>query len=181
MRVLFIRQLYRYMHKYTHSDKILLAKKIEKITEKNHINEVKKIIFNYNPKLQVVKKSTCILMYFHNLNDDTYNAIDKYIKTLFPEPKDVDNSSSEMCMSTQSSVKKREPRVNHKYSTKEKNLIRRQKYETQLNIINGTEKETINYEDYDTSSMRKNRTKNVQEKSSELDTNEDIHIFIKKM
>jgi len=175
------------MPKYTHSDKILLSKKIEKITEKNDINEIKKIIFNYNPKLQVVKKSTCILMYFHNLNDDTYGAIDKYIKTTLPvNSNNLDNSSSEMRMSC-SSIKKRDVPVNHKYSTKEKNLIRRQKYETQLNIINGTDKETINFEDYDTSSLiqcsgNKKIAKNASKKHDpELDTNDDINIFIKKM
>ena len=175
------------MPKYTHSDKIVLAKKIEKITEKNDINEIKKIIFNCNPKLQVVKKSTCILMYFHNLTDDTYVAIDKYIKTLLPVHSDnLDNSSSEMRMS-RSSVNRRDPQINHKYSTKEKNLIRRQKYENQLNIINGTEKKTINFEDYNASpKIRGNKTKksskNISKhKESAPDTNDDINIFIKKM
>lgn len=182
------------MAKYAYSDKILLAKNIEKLTEKKDINEIKKIIFEYNPKLKVVKKTTCILMYFHDLNDSTYNVLDKYIKNrLLKEcAKKIKNMndlesgvSSEVCLSAGNTIKKNCSPTNQKYSTKEKNLIRRKKYENQLNFINGTEKETINFDDYNSnneygksSQTPKNNKIHLVENS---ENSNDTNIFIKKI
>ena len=175
------------MPKYQHSDKVLLAKKIENLTEKKEISEIKKIIFDCNPTLKVVKKPTCILMYFHNLNDNTYGVIDKYIKTRLSKESvkrgnDLESAvSSELCLSAGSSVKRRDASINHKYSTKEKNLIRRKKYENQLNFINGTEKETINFEDYSAFNNAKlNKTTQSTDNSETVDDEDNTNIFIKK-
>lgn len=173
--------------KYPHSKKKSLAKKIEKLSDKKSLKEIKKIIFDNNPELDVVKKSSCILMFFHNLNDKTYRDLETYLKKKIlkecaKKVKNINEMESAMSadlsiMSPASSTSgktsgsRKKKKDGYKLSTKEKNLIRRKKYEKQLNEINGTETLTVDFEDY-----------NVTENASDDESHDSKvnSVFVKK-
>jgi len=132
---------------YSLTKKKKLAEKIMKIQNKDQLLKIKKIIFDENPSLSVVKNSTGILLYFQNLKTSTYYKLENYISnntlkkcikkmnniesienTIFS---DLNVSSSENI----SSIKQSE----YKYSNKEKNIIKRKNYEETLNKINSSD------------------------------------------
>lgn len=167
--------------KYSHTKKKKLAEKLEKLTNKKDLKMVKKIIYDNNPDMDVVKKSTCILMYFHDLTDKTYSELDDYItKKLLKEcakkvqnMNELESAMSSDCnnLSSGSSGSKKEKKNKYKYSNKEKNLMRRKKYEKTLNELNGTEKPTVDFEQYNA----------INESSDQSEQSEQSRcVFIKK-
>jgi hypothetical protein len=149
--------------KYSHTKKKKLAEKLEKLTNKKDLKIVKEIINTNNPDMDVVKKSSCVLMYFHNMTDKTYSELDDYItKKILKEcakkvqhMNELESAMSENPRSEDlndassiNSSNKHEKKNKYKYSNKEKNLMRRKKYEKALNELNGTETLTVDFEQY---------------------------------
>ena len=67
---------------YTISDKKILIQKINDLKDNDKIKKVKQIIFKENPDLSFTKNSSGILLFFHNLNHDTYAKLDEYFTLL---------------------------------------------------------------------------------------------------
>lgn len=70
---------------YTFDSKKKLKEKIEKISEKKQLQRIKDIIFRCNPEINVSQNSSGMLLFFHNLTDDTYIRIENYISRLDKE------------------------------------------------------------------------------------------------
>ena len=167
--------------KYSHTKKKKLAEKLEKLTNKKDLKIVKQIININNPNMDVLKKSSCVLMYFHNLTDKTYVELDDYItKKLLKEcakkvqhMNELESAMSDDLhdVSSANSGNEQEKKNKYKYSNKEKNLIRRKKYEKALNELNGTEALTVDFEQY-------NATNESSEHSEQSEQSKSV--FIKK-
>lgn len=159
---------------YSHTKKKKLAEKIMGLKDKKDTKMIKNIIFKHNPNISIVKKSTGILMYFQNLENETYYELDKFIenKLLFECEKKIKNINSIENMFSSDPVSsetddKKSSKSSYKYSNKEKNLIRRNDYERSLNEMNGTESFTIEYENYNS--------------VEESEKNDNSNIFMKKI
>ena len=106
-----------------------------KIHNKDQLLKIKKIIFDENPSLSVVKNSTGILLYFQNLKTSTYYKLENYISnnTLKKCIKKMNNIESiENTIFSDLNVSSSEnlslvKQSEYKYSNKEKNIIKRKK------------------------------------------------------
>ncbi len=159
---------------YSHTKKKKLAEKIMGLKDKKDTKMIKNIIFKHNPDISVVKKSNGILMYFQNLENETYYELNKFIenKLLFECEKKIKNINSLENMFSSDAIsseteEKKNNKSSYKYSNKEKNLIRRNDYERSLNEMNGTESFTIEYENYNS--------------IEESEKNDNSNIFMKKI
>ena len=138
--------------KYSHTRKQKLANKLEKIEDKKDLKAVKNIIYKNNPNLEVAKKSKHLVMYFQNLTDNTYVELDNYIqKKLLKKcaEKIQDINDLETTISNESETinnflyiddNSNNNSIKYKYSNREKNLMRRKRYETTINEMNGTQR-----------------------------------------
>ena len=156
---------------YSHTKKKKLAEKIMGLKDKKDTKMIKAIIYKHNPNISVVKKSTGILMYFQNLENDTYYELDNYIDNKLlaeceKKIKDINNLESVFSSDIMSSEEKKSKKSSYKYSNKEKNLIRRNDYDRSLNEMNGTESFTVEYDNFNS--------------VEESEKNDNSNIFIKK-
>ncbi len=127
--------------KYDHQKKIDLVKKINKIKKKEYLINIFKII-TLNSK-DFTENTNGVFIFFHNLNDETYEKIENYVNMIFKihkknssleniinsELSDTMNNYSETYMSDiieDSSVADKD------LSNKEKMIMRRKKYEEYL-------------------------------------------------
>ena len=67
---------------YTFEMKKKIKEKIEKLTEKKQLEKIRDIIFKCNPDINVSQNSSGMLLFFHNLTDDTYNKLENYMYRL---------------------------------------------------------------------------------------------------
>ena len=67
---------------YTYAEKFLLSSRIKEIKSQREIDEIRKLIFDINPEIKVNKTGNGVLIHFHNLKNETYISIDKYLKNL---------------------------------------------------------------------------------------------------
>ena len=67
---------------YTFEFKKKLKDRIEKITDKKTLEKIRDIIFKYNPKVNVSQNSSGMLLFFHNLNEFTYNRLEYFLNKL---------------------------------------------------------------------------------------------------
>lgn len=122
--------------------KILL--KIEGLKERKHIEKVKKIIFEENPDLSTTKKSSGVLLFFHNLTQDTYKKLeiffnkldnDKINKITSTLSESYDKNLSDIEPTTEpttepTSEPTSEPKI--KLSNAEKKLIKKKQYHKEI-------------------------------------------------
>ena len=128
------------MSNYSHEYKEKLARKINKIKNKQHLIEILKIIKKDAISNEMMENNNGIFVMFHNLSDDTYNKIDKFFK----KNTKITDSASE-CYSTE--VESITPYSNDnypyenqsrlKYSNHEKSIIKRKLYDEALIDISG--------------------------------------------
>ena len=71
--------MYIIMNTYSYDKKKRLAGRIQDIRNTQHLVNIKNIIIKHNPDVQIIKSGNGILLLFHNLNEDTYNAIENYM------------------------------------------------------------------------------------------------------
>ena len=139
-------------HQFPIDKKKKLASKISELRNKEDLKKIKKIIFEANPNIAVNKDSGGILMFFQNLNIDTYINLEKYLKEIelrkiTNRTKKITRSSDKLQNGSDNSCNKinisdhmifnsNDPKnAEFKYSNKEKNIIRKKEYE---NIIRKT-------------------------------------------
>lgn len=80
------------MSEYNYSDKTFLFNKLNKITNKNQIRDIIKIIM-YKDKNNVFEKDIGTYIKFNNLNNNTYKELEQYIDSLQFNKNDVANDN----------------------------------------------------------------------------------------
>jgi hypothetical protein len=134
---------------YSHDKKKKLAQQISKIKNKEYLIKIYEIISENNTKFD--ENNNGLFTLFHKLSDDTYKKLDNYIKIIKSESKDDDPQSSEnknydpYCASDFPAQDKLSPKL--KYSNKEKGLLKRQRYDEN---INSDSKNNVIYCDFNT-------------------------------
>lgn len=127
---------------YTHDRKKKLAERISKIKKKEMLVKIFEIIYADNK--DITENTNGLFMFFHKLKDSTYEKLEDYLRKCEPKRKrklNTDGSSTET-----DSVEQKEfvpytqdefpgqegmsPKL--KFSNKEKNLIKRKRYDRTL-------------------------------------------------
>lgn len=134
--------------KYSHSKKKKLVNKINKLKNKEHYVQVLKII---KKREDVPTKETgnSTFMFFHNLQNETYCELEKYVKSILKKNKKTKSNDNDTI--TSSSVQEYKPYSNDKYtinknmnpklkySNKEKNILKKTHYDINLMEENGSD------------------------------------------
>lgn len=113
-----------------------ILKKIEAVKERQHIEKIKDIIITENPDISFTKKSSGILLFFHNLSQNTYKKLDLFFEKLeseklntlsatFSESNNLSNSDDSIYDS---------PHV--KLSNSEKKILKKKEYHKQIDDTN---------------------------------------------
>ena len=71
--------------KITFEFKKKLKERIEKLSEKEHIEKIKQLILKNNPDLSYTQNSSGVLLFFHNLTENTYQKLDMYLRKIDTE------------------------------------------------------------------------------------------------
>jgi hypothetical protein len=134
---------------YSFESKKKLKERIEKLTEKENIEKIKQLIFKNNKNLSFTQNSSGILLFFHNLTDDTYNKIDFFLKKL-------DNKKVKQITSTYTEEDDTfTPDITESYtnnirlSSLEKNIIKKKDYYEKLKEENNVDIDVIYKSDDD--------------------------------
>lgn len=153
------------MDKYNFEDLEVLVDKISKIRKKKILEEIRDIIINNNPNIQVTSNANGLFFHFHNLTQETYVKIDDVLKNYSNNKKKLhsDNLSSDYLYSNDDFPFENNPKL--KYSNKEKNIIKRKMYDNAINDNNKLDNKNDNINDSDNT-----------ESNNEINSN----IFIKK-
>jgi hypothetical protein len=111
--------------------------KIEALKEKKHIEKIKAIIFKENPDLSTTKKSSGVLLFFHNLSQNTYKKLDIFFNKLEKEKLELLSAS----MSANDNLSDKNNSDNNekhivKLSNSERKIIKRKEYYNQINSDN---------------------------------------------
>ncbi len=128
-----------------------LAKDISNMRNKIHLRKIKEIIFEENPDIAVNKDNRGMLMFFQNLSYATYVRLDKFLRKiekdkLEKQTQSITETSEHLLLSSEAdrtesnesvkdgkTVDYSKTRTRLRYSNKEKNLIKRQQYEKNIN------------------------------------------------
>jgi len=125
---------------YTFEMKKKIKEKIEKIGEKKHLEKIKDIIFKFNPDINVSQNSSGMLLFFHNLTDETYNKIENYIVKL---DKDKIKEFTDSYNNDDVKIKISDKNNNVRLSSIEKNLIKKKDYYDKLDEENNVDSDII--------------------------------------
>jgi len=121
---------------YNIEDIKIILSKIEDLKERKYIEKVKKIIFDENPNLLTTKKSSGILLFFHNLTQETYKKLDIFFNKL--ENDKIDKITSTLSESYDKNLSDIEPISEPisepiiKLSNAEKKIIKKKQYHKQI-------------------------------------------------
>lgn len=161
--------------KYSHKDKEKLAEKISKVTVKRdcvkifEIMQQDPVISNLENKITVNRNG--VFMFFQNFSDDTYNKIDTFLELVNKKRHYYVNSDSETNENDDENVSANNDDLNDyvpysqdefpnqkgispklKYSNEEKNIIKRCRYNRNINDQNNSEKD-IEYREFNLGSL----------------------------
>lgn len=137
------------MSSYSYEKKKRLADKISKIKKKEDMVKVLEIIYEDNKN--ITENQNGLFMLFHNLDDATYIKLEAYLKTL-SKRKNINSVTSES-ISEKKEFKSYvqddliQDGINMKYSNKERNLIKRSRYDSIKNSENTSD--TVVYKKFD--------------------------------
>lgn len=126
---------------YTFEFKKRLKEQIEKINDRKNLEKIKDIIFKYNPDINVSQNSSGMLLFFHNLNNETYQKLDIFIKKL-----DTDKIKQLTETYTDEAIKFDKNNIistNIRLSSVEKNLIKKKDYYNKLNEENNVDSDVV--------------------------------------
>jgi len=121
---------------YNIEDIKIILSKIEDLKERKYIEKVKKIIFDENPNLLTTKKSSGILLFFHNLTQETYKKLEIFFNKL--ENDKIDKITSTLSESYDKNLSDIEPISEPisepiiKLSNAEKKIIKKKQYHKQI-------------------------------------------------
>jgi hypothetical protein len=135
------------MNTYSHEQKEKLARKINKIKNKQKLIDILKIIQKDELYGGITENDNGLFMLFHKLNDETYFKIEKILKKNIKTTSDNPNtepytdsahteSYNENTITSYSADNYQfDNQSRLKYSNKEKNIIKRKLYDDALNDI----------------------------------------------
>ncbi len=119
---------------YSHEKKKKLAERISKLKKKEDMVKILEIIYQDNK--DITENQNGLFMFFHNLNNVTYCKIEAYLKSsTIKKSSEVDETASEKEYTPYDTNEFPDqdtlsPKL--KYSNREKNIIKRQRYDIQL-------------------------------------------------
>jgi hypothetical protein len=121
-----------------------LAEKIEKITEKKYLLEIRNIIIQNNPTLEITKNNNGLFMKFQSLSDKTYDEIEKLINKINKHrikislSEDIPDEKKSSESGDKAIITETLPKRSHDVSKKlrltntENQILNRRKYEKEL-------------------------------------------------
>lgn len=140
---------------FTHDQKVKLKDRIENVKNKKFHHKIFDIIYAENKDIN--QNSNCTFMYFHNLKDATYTLLENELKNIkkkkpkkFALEKYVPYSSEDF--PSQVGIA---PKL--KYSNREKNLIKKKRYNKN---INKDKVKNVIYKEFDISTLSDSITQN---------------------
>lgn len=154
---------------FTYDKKRKLADKISKLKKKEDIMKIFEIIYEYDQN--ITENQNGLFMIFNNLSDSAYNKIDLYLKSITKKQSNHMSDHASDKKEFISYVKNEFPDQDQfnpklKYSNKEKNIIKRQRYEKMLTSEKDSE-DTISYKKEnisDSSDITKDDIKVIEQK-----------------
>ena len=128
---------------YSYEKKKRLAKKISTLKRKQDMVKILEIISEDDAN--ITENQNGLFMFFHKLNDSTYHKIDLYLRsTTKKKPSESSEKSSfvsfaknEFSDTKTKTISENNPKL--KYSNREKNIIKRQRYSERLHSESNTE------------------------------------------
>jgi predicted nucleotide-binding protein len=144
---------------YSHEKKKKLADKISKIKRKETLVKIFEIIYSDNK--EITENNNGLFMFFHKLKDSTYEKIEAYLKSLSDKNKSTAATTTTTSSETDSSPDKKKSFVPYtkdefpaqegmspklKFSNKEKNLIKRKRYDKTVSSNEGGDVKYCNYD-----------------------------------
>jgi hypothetical protein len=126
------------MNNYTYEQKEKLARRINKIKNKQKLIDVLKIIQKDPSYDGMTENNNGIFMLFHKLTNDTYYKIEKYLKKNFNTTSDDPFTDSQSVSNLDVSYTNDfdlDNQSKFKYSNKEKCIIKRKLYNNALNDL----------------------------------------------
>ena len=162
---------------FTYEKKKKLAEKISKLKKKDDIVKIFEII--YEQDQSVTENQNGLFMIFNNLNDATYHKIDLYMKSITKKQSSPASENTSDKKEFISYVQNEFPDQDHfnpklKYSNKEKNIIKRQRYEKMITSEKDSD-ENIVYKKFDGATLSDsvsdvNKNEEVQPKGKKKTT-----------
>jgi len=137
---------------FTLDDKKKLKEKIEKNNSREIIEKIKNIILKNNPQLSYTQNSSGVLLFFHNLTNETYEKIELILKKYDAEKiKSIEILSDEKSNITFDTITNlKEPQQNNnRLSSLEKNIIKKKDYYEKLKEENNCDLDVIYRSDDD--------------------------------
>jgi hypothetical protein len=138
---------------YSYEKRKRLADKISKIKRKEHLVKVLEIIYQDNKDIS--ENDNGLFLFFHKLNNGTYHKIDLFLRSISKKKTSDENISETTSDKKEFSSyiknefpdqEKLDPKL--KYSNKEKNLIKRQRYTEHLNSETNSDQNIV-YQKFD--------------------------------
>ena len=139
-----------------------LANKIRRIKRKRTLVRIYEIISEApgNKDMCTTENNNGIFMHFHKLSDDTYKTIDKYLQQLEKKKNNnintISSEDNEFKQFTPYShddfPTQQEIGLKLKYSNREKNVLKRRRYDKNISTQNNSEKD-IEYQEFNVSSV----------------------------
>jgi hypothetical protein len=124
------------MTDYTIEDIKKILKKIENMKERKHIERIKSIIFKENPNLSFTKKTSGVLLFFHNLSQSTYKKLDLYFDKIDNDKIEKATSYSESInlsnSDTDNNINTNDLEHKIKLSNTEKKILKKKEYHKQI-------------------------------------------------
>jgi hypothetical protein len=133
------------MESYSYEKKKRMAETISKL-KKNDMREILKIIYEDNKN--ITENQNGLFMLFNKLDNGTYCKIDNYLKSIKKKKYNTQSTSENKTYDENSSIEYDQLDPKLKYSNKEKNIIKRQRYDSQLNSENNSDSRII-YKKFD--------------------------------
>jgi len=132
---------------YSYEKKKRLADKISKLKRKEDMVKIFEIIYQDNKN--ITENQNELFMFFKTLNDSTYHKIDLYLRSSVKKRSPTDTTSESYSAYVKNEFPDQEklnPKL--KYSNREKNLIKRQRYDNHINDEHNNENGVV-YQNFD--------------------------------
>jgi len=144
--------------KFTFEEKERLVKRIHKLKKNKYYEDVKNIIIKHNPNINITSNPSGEFLYFHDLKNETYYDLNKYLKIIRKKKEISDTSENTYSLDLNFTKNSEDENLfsgspSLRYSNKERNLIKRKLYNIQLSEKN------VNYQNNNSIFMKKKNTK----------------------